>query len=146
MALSDILFETLDQLEALERLGPDRYDGYNPAEFQRLHEQFYRMMINSMRILQLHSDQFPPVNDVAFFERAMHMIREDDQRPWEVLREELKAELQRPILIPPDDQGRRIDVDSSTSASRADRAELPSDESRQIHIPDDDGPNSEPHA
>jgi hypothetical protein len=140
MALSDILLESLDQLEALERIGPYRYDGYTPAEFQRLHEQFYRMMINSMRILQLHGDQFPPVNDVAFFERAMQMIREDDQRPWEVLREELKAELQRPILIPPDDQGRWIDLDSSTSSSSAERAQLPSDESRQIHIPPDEGP------
>jgi len=63
-----------------------------------------------------------------------------------VLCEELKTELQRPILIPPDDQGRRIDLDSGTSSSSAESAQLPSDERRQIHIPLGERPNSGPPA
>lgn len=169
MGLSDILFDCLEELDDYERQFPiSRYRDLCSEEYFRRMEEFYRLMTNSMRILQLHNDQFPPVNDIAFFDRAMQMIREDDQRPWETLREELWAELARPIEAPPvdmqfyDDQ-RRIQLDEppgSTTQSAQQTLEapaaneqnreltgdldgsdrIPDEDLRQIHIPTDAGP------
>jgi hypothetical protein len=135
----------LEELDANAQQGPYAYKEEEPEEFHRRYQEFYRLVTHAMRMLQLHADVFPPVNDIAFFDRAMQMIRENDQRPWDVLREELKVELQKPILLRDYSQHRHIDLDSSTSSSSANRAQLPSDESRQIHIPADGGANSESH-
>jgi hypothetical protein len=145
MGMSDYIFE------ALRDMDPCKEEFYSPApgeeatDYHRRYDEFYRLVTNAMRMLMLHADQISPnLNAEAFFDRAMQMIRENDQRPWEVLCEELKAELRRPILIPPDDQGRCVNLDSSPSSSSAERAQFPSDETRQIYVPDGDGPNSRP--
>jgi len=147
MGMSDYIFEALQDMDPCKQEYYSPAPGEEPADFHRRYDEFYRLVTNGMRMLMLHGDQISSnLNDNAFFDRAMQMIRENDQRPWEVLCEELKAELQRPILIPPDDQGRRIDLDSGTSSSSAESAQLPSDERRQIHIPLGERPNSGPPA
>lgn len=147
MGMSDYIFDALQDMDPCKQEFYSPAPGEEPSEFHRRYDEFYRLVTNAMRMLMLHGDQISSdLNDDAFFDRAMQMIRENDQRPWEVLCEELKAELQRPILIPPDDQGRCLNLDSSSASSSAGSAQLPSDESRQIHIPDDAGPNSERHA
>jgi hypothetical protein len=136
MGMSDYIFEALQEMDPCKQEFYSPAPGEEPADFHRRYDEFYRLVTNGMRMLMLHGDQISSnLNDNAFFDRAMQMIRENDQRPWEVLCEELKAELQRPILIPPDDQGRRINLDSCTASSSSERALLPSDESRQINIP-----------
>ncbi len=61
----------------------------------------------------MYEDQIQEVNYAAFVSRAKQMIQENDPRPWETLQEELKVELLRPVVLPPDDQGRRIVIDES---------------------------------
>ena len=155
MGMSDYIFE------ALQDMDPCKEEFYSPApgeeatDYHRRYDEFYRLVTNAMRMLMLHADQISPtLNDEAFFDRAMQMIRENDQRPWEVLCEELKAELQRPILIPPDDQGRRIvlegpidplgsspDQGSSSPSLSATQGLSPlppsiaAEETRLIHVP-----------
>lgn len=140
MGMSDYIFDALEKMDPCKQefYSPEAWE--EPSDFERRYDEFYRLVTNGMRMLQLHGDQISSnLNDDAFFDRAMQMIRENDQRPWEVLREELKAELQRPILIPPDDQGRRIYLDSSPGSIAAATSSLPDDEVRQIHIPPANG-------
>jgi hypothetical protein len=145
MGMSDYIFEALRDMDPCKQEFYSPAPGEEPADFHRRYDEFYRLVTNAMRMLMLYGDQISSnLNDDAFFDRAMQMIRENDQRPWEVLCEELKVELQRPILIPPDDQGRRIDLDSSTASGDGFCPAIPDAESRQIHIPARDESSSDP--
>lgn len=143
MGMSDYIFEALEEMDACKAEYYSAEPGAEPSEFQQRYDELYRLVTNGMRMLLLHADQIQDLNDIAFFDRAMQMLRENDPRPWDVLREELKVELQRPILIPPDDQGRRIDLDSSTGSSGG-SATSTDEETRQIHIPPDSPTAGEP--
>jgi len=138
--MSDYIFDALQDMDPCKQEYYSPAPGEEPAEFHRRYDELYRLVTNGMRMLMLHGDQFSSnLNDNAFFDRAMQMIRENDQRPWEVLCEELKTELQRPILIPPDDQGRCVNLDSSPGSIAGATSSLPDDEVRQIHIPPANG-------
>jgi hypothetical protein len=144
MDMSDYIFEALQDMDSCKA----EYYSPNPAtertEFDRRYDEPYRFFNNGMRILRLLPDQVQDLKDFPFLNRAMEILRENDPRPWEVLREEPKVELQRPVLIPPDDQGRKIDLESSTGSCGGSCSAIPDDKGRQIHIPDSENSASEP--
>ncbi len=144
MGMSDYLFDALESMDPCKAKYYSQHPAAEPTEFHRRYDELYRLVTNGMRMLMLHGDQIQEVNHIAFIDRAMQMLRENDQRPWDVLREELKVELQRPILIPPDDGMRRIDLDSSTGPIAGSVSTFPDEELRQIHIPPDTPTAGEP--